>query len=81
MRRPRARRDLGREQVLAERDVVDAVFGREQAERVDDLPRVLLRPLVGGEEVRAVRDDRPADAAAELIAAVVLFVEVVDAAR
>ena len=51
----------------------------KQAERVHHLPRVLLRALVGGEEVRPVRDDRAADAAAELVAAVVLLVEVVDA--
>ena len=37
-----------------------AVLGRVEAQRVDRLRRVLLRTLVGGEEVCLVLDDRPA---------------------
>ena len=43
-------------------------------ERVDRLQRVLLRPLVGGEEVRLVLHDRAAERAAVLVALVVLLV-------
>ena len=54
---------------------------REQALQVDRLERVLLRPLHGAEEVRLVLDDRAAEAAAELVAAVVLLVDVAAASR
>ena len=76
--RRRGERHLAREEGFPERDVVDAVLRRKQAERVHDLLRVLLRALVGGEIMRLVRDDRAAEAAAELVAPVVLLVDVVD---
>ena len=56
-------------------------WSREQPERVDDLQRVLLRPLERDEEVRTVAGDRPANRAAVLLAAVVLLVEVADRFR
>ena len=70
--------DVGRhldvEQRLAVGRGEDAVERREQALGVDDLERVLLGALHGAEVVHPVLDDRPAEAAAELVAAVVALV-------
>ena len=52
-----------------------AVLAREEAQRVDDLERVLLRALERAEEVGLVLDDRAAERAAVLIAAVVLLLD------
>ena len=71
-----ARRHLAGQQVLAVRRRIDAVEAREQPLRVDRLRRVLLRPLGGDEVVGLVLDDRPAEGAAELVAAVVLLGDV-----
>ena len=57
---------------------IHAVRAREEAERVDGLVRVLLRPLDGAEEVRLVEDDRAAERAAELIAPIVGLLDVGD---
>ncbi len=67
MLRPERGRDLGGEEMFAEGHIEDAFIGRERTEGIDDLLRILPRPLVGAEVVRAVRDDRAAQAAAELV--------------
>ncbi len=66
------------EQRLAVRRRVGAVEGREQALGRHDLERVLLRALNRAEVVDLVLDDRAAEAAAKLVAAVVLLLAVVD---
>ena len=76
MRRVEVRGRLRRHEVLAIRNGEDAVLVGEEAGRVDDLRRVLLRPFDGAEEVRPVLRDRAAEAAAELVAAVVLLARV-----
>ena len=71
--------DVGRylpgEQVLANRRRKGAILGRKQPQRVDGLLRILLRPLVGDEVKELVLEDRTAEAAAVLIAAIRLLVE------
>ena len=71
-------RRFPREQGLAHRCRVDTVQVREQSARSDGLRRVLLRPLRGGEEMRAILDDRPTHRSAVLVAAIVLLLEVSD---
>ena len=79
MRRVKVRRHLRSEQVLAQRRVEHAILGREQTARVDRLLRILLRALEGGEEMRAGSAQyRSAKRSAELIAAIVLFVDIRD---
>jgi len=73
LRARQVRRDLGRAHLLAEFDREDAVAVREDPLGVDALEGVLIRPLVRAEEEDLVPADRPADAAAVLIAAVILL--------
>ena len=70
---------LAGEDVLAVRHCEDAIKVREKALRVHRLQRVLLRALRREEEVRLVLRDRAAEAAAELIEAVILLLDVVQA--
>src|SRR5579871_2240056 len=60
---------------------VHAVEGREKALRADRLRRILLRPLEREEELRFVLHDRAAEAAAELVAAVIGLAGVVQDLR
>ena len=61
LRRRDVGRPLGSDQVFADRRGEDAVLAREQAQRVDGLLGIELGPFGGGEEVRAVLDDRAAE--------------------
>src|SRR6187455_379374 len=68
------RGDLSREQVLAHRNRKHTVFGREQAEGVDRLLRVLLRAFKRGKVKNLVVRDRSTEAAAVLVSTIFLLV-------
>ena len=78
LRRADVRRLLHGDEAFGIGGWVDTVLGGEQPVGRHGLERILLRPLDRREEMRLVPGDRPAEAAAVLVAAVLLLIDVGD---